>query len=375
MEVRRPASQGNEPAQFFINVGASSKIRHDALTDILELLNARYKLAETVLFHRTKLALTGLLDRCIMEISSLYEKAGVTPERFKGIAETLLLSASDDGLPGILKKLAAGGDELAKKHLTLAITKERQEIEDAFQKTRSATAAASTSAPGLDFTEPAGRVTGGIEAQQQLALRLIDRLRDREVYSLAHKLRMSDLPGAHGPENPHLTKILATYKEPKSRLEFLRLMEGLVNLPPGSLIMNCPPDARMNAKVAEVKLFIEGRVSPFDKYEETQREASLTRGALWAQIYRFYELWAASVYVDRRIWDQYSEDERDFLRSLLAQFFFHMETGTDPKIIRMQAQPAIEKLSMRAAQKGSIDPGKRVPQGTFFPSGVPFDLE
>ena len=42
--------------RFVINVRASEKIRHDALTDILELLNARYKLAETVLFHRTKSA-------------------------------------------------------------------------------------------------------------------------------------------------------------------------------------------------------------------------------------------------------------------------------------------------------------------------------
>ena len=52
MEVRceGPAST----SKFVINVGASDSPRHDAITNILELLESRYKLAETVLFHRTK---------------------------------------------------------------------------------------------------------------------------------------------------------------------------------------------------------------------------------------------------------------------------------------------------------------------------------
>src|SRR5258708_10895962 len=62
---------------FVINVsGDPAKIRHDALTDILELLTARYQLSETVLFHRTKLALTGLLDRCLLETEELFHQIG-----------------------------------------------------------------------------------------------------------------------------------------------------------------------------------------------------------------------------------------------------------------------------------------------------------
>jgi HD superfamily phosphohydrolase len=378
MEVRRRGTAvGNGEAQFFINVGASSKIRHDALTDILELLNARYKLAETVLFHRTKLALTGLLDRCILEIEELYRQAGLPATKFIDVAEGLLLDASDDGLPRILGELAAGGDALGKEHLSETIEKERQQIEEAVEKGkgRGAVGTAGTSARSFDFPDTVARAIGDIEAQHRLALQLIDRLRDREVYTLVYKLRMSDLTGAHYPDNPRLIELLKTYKDPKKRLEFLRGMEALCELPPGSLIMNCPSDAAMNAKVAQVKLFIEGDVNPFDKYEDRQGDASLTRGALWAQIKRFYELWAASIYVDPREWDRRSAAEREHLRSVLQLFFFRMEGDTNPKIIRMQAQPSIEKLSTRAAQKDTPDPRKQALRGFVFPSGIPFDLE
>lgn len=64
MEARtKTDSTKGQISSFVINVGSADRVRHDALTNILELLEGRYKLAETVLFHRTKLAMTGLLDR------------------------------------------------------------------------------------------------------------------------------------------------------------------------------------------------------------------------------------------------------------------------------------------------------------------------
>jgi len=371
MEVRRPiADQGGAEPEFFINVRSSNKIRHDALTDILELLNARYKLAETVLFHRTKLALTGLLDRCILEISDLYRRAGLPPEKFMEVAEALLLDASDDGLPRILEELAAGGDPIGKEDLSLTIKKETKQIGDAIGKAKT-TAGADASVPDL-FSGTVSGPIGDIEAQQMLARQLIDRLRDREVYSLVYKLRMSDFPGAHYPDNPRLVELLRTYKDPRKRLEFLQGMEALCGLRPGTLIMNCPSDAAMNAKIAKVKLFIEGTVNAFDDYESKQGDASLTRGALWAQIKRFYELWAASIYVNRREWDQLSKDRQEHLRSLLQKVFFQMEPGSDLNVVRMQAQPSIDSLSTRAAQMGTVDPRIEALRGFTFPSGVPF---
>src|SRR4029077_12936154 len=97
---------------------------------------------------------------------------------------------------------------------------------------------------------------------------------------------------------------------------------------------------------------IEGNVHAFNEYEKEQGDVSLTRGALWAQIHRLYELWAASIYVDRREWDTLSEDRREHLRSLLQKFFFQMDAEADPKVIRMQAQPSIDVCQRKASQKG-----------------------
>lgn len=196
MEVRQRIvpRQGDEATpRFVINVGSSARIRHDALTDILELLNARYKLAETVLFHRTKLALTGLLDRCLLEIADLYEGIGLTLAKLEEMAETLLLDASDDGLPLLLKELAHGGDESGRKALDEAIRNEIQEIQVA-------------ATPKASFEEGAARGKRG--KQKDLVFQLIERLRDREVYTLAWKLRMADFPGVHSPNNPKVQKSL-----------------------------------------------------------------------------------------------------------------------------------------------------------------------
>ena len=148
---------GDSAPRFVINVGASEKIRHDALTDILELLNARYKLAETVLFHRTKLALTGLLDRCLLEIGDLYEGIGLASEKLADTAEDLLLDASDDGLARILRELALGGDEAGRNALEQATKKEYDEIQ---------------AATALQASFEEGATHGKLGSQQALVLRL-----------------------------------------------------------------------------------------------------------------------------------------------------------------------------------------------------------
>jgi HD superfamily phosphohydrolase len=54
--------------QFVIFLGKPPKIRSDAVSHILELLEWRYSLAEIVLFHRTKLAAAAMLDRAFYEL-------------------------------------------------------------------------------------------------------------------------------------------------------------------------------------------------------------------------------------------------------------------------------------------------------------------
>jgi HD superfamily phosphohydrolase len=73
MELRRDGD-GNgsvEPRptdKFVISLGGRPKIRTDAVSNILDLLEWRYSLAETVLFHRTKLAAAAMLDRALYEL-------------------------------------------------------------------------------------------------------------------------------------------------------------------------------------------------------------------------------------------------------------------------------------------------------------------
>jgi HD superfamily phosphohydrolase len=71
MEIRKQAGVGvhNGPSfSFVISLGRRPKIRTDAISNILELLEWRYQLAESVLFHRTKLAASAMLDRALYEL-------------------------------------------------------------------------------------------------------------------------------------------------------------------------------------------------------------------------------------------------------------------------------------------------------------------
>jgi HD superfamily phosphohydrolase len=357
MEVRQPANEGRKP-QFVINVGEPDKVRHDALTDILELLNARYKLAETVLFHRTKLALTGLLDRCLLEIADLYKAIGLQVEDFKSKAETLLLNSSDEGLPQVLETLVADAGEHGEK-LRATVADEKEAIERIVSSQR-------------PLIAPEAGVHGTLGARRELIQELIDKLRGREVYTLAYKLRMADFTAQHSPDNLRLRELLDIYKAPQKRLEYLRMMEALCEFPRGSIVMNCPPDASMNAKIAKVNLFHDDTISPFDTYEQTLREASLTRGALGAQIGRFHELWAASVYIDARVWGRFEEEERKHLKSVLEEFFFQMDTRKDLKVSRAQIQPSLEVLRRKASRAGAVDPAADEYKTASFPSGMPF---
>ena len=73
MEIRNveESATGNEmlPSdEFVISLGQSPKIRTDGVSAILEFLEWRYQLAETVLFHRTKLSAAAMLDRALYEL-------------------------------------------------------------------------------------------------------------------------------------------------------------------------------------------------------------------------------------------------------------------------------------------------------------------
>ena len=73
MELRTPRSNDELledgfplPASadaFVISIGNRPKVRTDGISGILELLERWYQLAEAVLFHRTKMTATAMLER------------------------------------------------------------------------------------------------------------------------------------------------------------------------------------------------------------------------------------------------------------------------------------------------------------------------
>lgn len=106
MEIRAGKAMQRGPKssdRFVISLGVRPKIRTDAVSAILELLESRYRLAEAALFHRTKLAATGMLDRALF---ALWEGSD------NGVEE-MLLPLSDEQMLAKCRELARqkGGEK------------------------------------------------------------------------------------------------------------------------------------------------------------------------------------------------------------------------------------------------------------------------
>jgi hypothetical protein len=139
--------------------------------------------------------------------------------------------------------------------------------------------------------------------------------------------------------------------------------------------MYCPPSASMNAKIASVNLLIDGDVTPFHVYDKTGEDSSLTRGALWAQIRRFYELWSAQVYVERVTWDSLTASGKRNLRAAIKEFFFQMRPDISPDIVRRQVETSIQAVVEErpmAARHETKAPEMETFKSFIFPSGLSF---
>ena len=169
---------GEASLSFVINIGSREKIRHDALTSILQLLEARYELAETVLFHRAKLSITALLDRCLLEIGQLYEMVQFDRYQLQSNLENLLLDAPDDGLPDVLEALRTGGsDESIKVRI------------DDWKKSAKSSAKSAVS-DGL-FVGPQPVVA--LESLECSIRSMIENLRNRSIYKVPRQNSAADL--------------------------------------------------------------------------------------------------------------------------------------------------------------------------------------
>lgn len=277
MGILTRTQQGTKEDRLVIRLGSRDRPRPDAITAILDLLESRYQLSEIVLFHRAKLAATGMLERAIAE----YRDTHKTEEAQRSALEELvpdLLECSDAEVMKLLE-----GKLVERK-----------------------------------TTRNGKRVNAAVD--------LLRRLRVRKLHREFHAVYASDLPPGSvaqiaarysgDPEAEGEARQAATQQAAQNRLLAVRALEYELDLAPGTIVMYCPPLA-MNSKIAEVGVYSGGLVGSLAAVDQSHR---LTDGYLKAQQERFQRLWRISFAIERSEYQRLKEqDLLGLLRSLIAQ--------------------------------------------------------
>jgi hypothetical protein len=142
--------------------------------------------------------------------------------------------------------------------------------------------------------------------------------------------------------------------------------------------MYVPPDGEMNAKIAKVKIFVDGAVWELFDYERQLKESSLTRGSLTSQVHRFYELWSAQIFVEPNTWqDLVNQGREKYLATVIEGFMKPIEQGKDPVVARSSLQGPLDEVRAAfplAARSDSRDSRQlELNESEFvFPNGLPF---
>jgi len=261
IEIRTRLVVGRRHDRVVINLRGTPRPRPDAITAILDLLEARYQLAEIALFHRVKNSASGMLERAIAELRDTFPVA----DQADALAAltSRLLECSD------LEMLALFESELASRR----------------------------NRPN------ARRVDGAIDLLRRVRVRQLHR--DLEILyeddvggPEAVRViveRFSEHPDLKGEEARQALRDAAD-----SRLLALRTLEQDFGLDPGSIVMYCP-SPKMNTKLAEVGIYYNGVVNSLANLDIGGR---LTGGHLDAQQRRFRRLWRISFAIDRDAYDK-----------------------------------------------------------------------
>jgi HD superfamily phosphohydrolase len=232
MEIRRlkkadailPATplKADYQDRFVISLGEKTKIRTDGVSAILGLLEWRYELAETVLFHRTKLAAGAMLDRALYEVWESQDEKSLVDR---------LLPLSDDQLI----------DEALKDARTQRTSTERSENFDA-------------------------------------AISLLQKLRDRALFKELRTFDSTNLPQPYIPDikKSYAGLGAATKEGAKCRAQTARLLETDFELPPGSIAIYC---SHVKPKIAEVSIDVDGEISTFSEFEKKHKNR--LSGGIW----------------------------------------------------------------------------------------------
>lgn len=246
MQIRTPRSAASTSSKstptsqdmFVVSLGDRPKTRTDAVSEILGLLEWRYQLAESVLFHRTKLAASSMLER------ALYELWGDNKSQQ---LETDLIHSSDETF------------------LPWCYSQAKESTKDPKRKENA-----------------------------RATMRLIRDLMERRIFVELDTCFHEEKPGDFTKRIENLYGKGANAAE--NRWLAVRMLEEDFGLRRGSLSMYCPT-REMNAKIPEVKIYCNGDVQPLNKYEK-ENDNILSGGHLHAQEMRFHRLWRVHFFID-----------------------------------------------------------------------------
>jgi HD superfamily phosphohydrolase len=313
MEIRRD-QKGDDC--FVVSLGQRPKLRTDAISAILRLLESRYELAETVLFHRTKCAAAAMLERGLQELAASTKEA----ERSAWTSDLTarLLTCTDQG------------------------------------------------AIDLFLLEASQR-------QAEAAIAPLSGLRQRALYK-------NLVTATHQEITPdRMRKIETMYRGSKgaaARLSAVKQLEIDFGLPLGSLAMYCP-DKGMNEKIPEVKVRVNGQIDTFAHWDD-EHQQDLSGGHVQAQKNRFRRLWRAYFVIRDDVLRNQSETLVSLLRSAIRECVLGLTISEETpstasrriaaSLAALPGSPHVEKSLIREpslAARGSADPQ------LFYPTGAP----
>lgn len=332
MEIRNPSSsidrtphqeerkRRHSSDQLVVSLGASPKIRSDGVSAILSLLEWRYELAETVLFHRVKCIAAAMLDRALFELweNEVEEKIVAT-----------ILHLSDDQLLEDCERLA--NQELTQRQ---GVTEERK-------------IALGVAARNLKKIK-------NRELHKSLWAKTVDQLAPGQLEPLKR------LYGGEGATNLDAAK---------NRAAVVRMLERDFCLRPGSLSMYC---AEAKAKIAEVAIAVEQEIEPFHEHER-KHDDRLSGGHLKAQIERFKRLWKLQIFMDSSAKGDLQQ------RRLLHLLMNAIDAVVNPEGTQQARIERVRGIALRLVEESDMEYyGLQVQQHPImaqtagsYPSGVP----
>ncbi len=267
LEIRTKALADHQDARLVINLRSGNRIRTDAVTAILDLLESRYQLAEIALFHKTKVCAAAMLERAIAELTDLYRNREAD---FLAELEAQLLESTDAEMLSALEKYALAG--ATQRSLS--------------EGDRRALSAVPRLVRALRWRHLHRQFTSKFEYELPQSAKAL-----QDLYTGPSDLADPRERAREGAAN---------------RLSAVRLIERDFGMEAGSFVMYCPP-RDMNSKIAEVQVLINGDVLSLAKFEAAEPDHGITGGHLAAQQARFRRLWRVAFAIDRAAWRKLAE--------------------------------------------------------------------